>query len=37
MQIATGGPNVVSNPIGYAQYYSRSRDVVIRVYEILAA
>ena len=28
-----GGPNAVSNAIGYAEFYSRSHDAVIRVYE----
>jgi hypothetical protein len=28
-----GGPNAVSNAIGYAQFYSRSHDAVIRVYD----
>jgi hypothetical protein len=27
------GPNAVTNAIGYATYYSRSHDVVIRVYD----
>jgi hypothetical protein len=27
------GPNAVSNAIGYAQFYIRSHDVVIRVYD----
>jgi len=27
------GPNAVANAIGYAQFYSRSHDVVIRVYD----
>jgi hypothetical protein len=27
-----GGPNSASNAIGYAQFYSRSHDAVIRVY-----
>ena len=27
-----GEPNAVSNAIGYAQFYSRSHDAVIRVY-----
>jgi hypothetical protein len=27
-----GGPNAVSNAIGYAQHYSRSHHAVIRVY-----
>ena len=28
-----GGPNAVSNAIGYASQYSRSHDAVIRVYD----
>ena len=28
-----GGPNAVSNAIGYAQHYSRSHHAVIRVYD----
>ena len=28
-----GGPNAVSNAIGYAQHYSRSEGTVIRVYD----
>jgi hypothetical protein len=28
-----GGPNAVSNAIGYAQFYSRIHDAVIRVYD----
>ena len=28
-----GGPNAVSNAIGYASHYSRSHDAVIRVYD----
>jgi hypothetical protein len=28
-----GGPNAVSNAIGYAQHYSRSHDAVMRVYD----
>ncbi len=27
------GPHAVANAIGYAQFYSRSHDVVIRVYD----
>jgi len=26
------GPNAISNAIGYAEHFSRSRDAVIRVY-----
>jgi hypothetical protein len=28
-----GEPNTISNAIGYAQFYSRSHDAVIRVYD----
>jgi hypothetical protein len=28
-----GGPNAVANAIGYATFYSRSHDAVIRVYD----
>jgi len=28
-----GEPNAVSNAVGYAKFYSRSRDAVIRVYD----
>jgi hypothetical protein len=28
-----GGPNAVSNAIGYAKFYTRSHDAVIRVYD----
>jgi hypothetical protein len=28
-----GGPEAVSNAIGYASHYSRSHDAVIRVYD----
>ena len=28
-----GEPNAASNAIGYAKHYSRSHDVVIRVYD----
>jgi hypothetical protein len=28
-----GEPNAVSNAIGYAKFFSRSRDAVIRVYD----
>jgi hypothetical protein len=28
-----GKPHAVSNAIGYAKFYSRSHDVVIRVYD----
>ena len=28
-----GEPNAVSNAIGYAQFYSRSHDAVVRVYD----
>jgi len=29
-----GGPNAVSNAIGYAQHYSRAHNAVIRVYDV---
>ena len=29
------GPNAVSNAIGYAEHFSRSRHAVIRVYDAL--
>jgi hypothetical protein len=28
-----GGPNAISNAIGYAKFFSRSHDAVIRVYD----
>jgi hypothetical protein len=28
-----GEPNAISNAIGYAKFFSRSRDAVIRVYD----
>jgi hypothetical protein len=28
-----GGPNAIGNAIGYAQFYGRSHDAVIRVYD----
>jgi hypothetical protein len=28
-----GEPNAISNAIGYTQFYSRSHDTVIRVYD----
>jgi hypothetical protein len=28
-----GGPNAISNAIGYAMHRSRSHDVVVRVYD----
>ena len=28
-----GEPNAMANAIGYAQFYSRSHDAVIRVYD----
>jgi len=27
------GPNAISNAVGYANFYSRSHDAVIRVYD----
>jgi len=29
------GPNAVSNAIGFAKFYSRSNDAVIRVYDAI--
>ena len=29
-----GGENAASNAVSYAQHYSRSRDAVIRVYDL---
>ena len=28
-----GGPNAISNAVGYAEHFSRSHDAVIRVYD----
>jgi hypothetical protein len=28
-----GDPNAISNAVGYAKFYSRSHDAVIRVYD----
>jgi hypothetical protein len=28
-----GGPNAISNAIGYAEHFTRSHQVVIRVYD----
>jgi hypothetical protein len=28
-----GEPNLISNPVGYAKFFSRSHDTVIRVYD----
>jgi hypothetical protein len=28
-----GEPDAISNAIGYAKFYSRSHDVVIRIYD----
>jgi hypothetical protein len=28
-----GGPNAISNAVGYTKFYSRSHDAVIRVYD----
>jgi hypothetical protein len=28
-----GGPNAASNGVGYAKFFSRSRDAVIRVFD----
>jgi hypothetical protein len=30
------GPNAVANAIGYAKFYNRSHDAVIRVYDAAA-
>jgi len=32
-RLCYGGPNAISNAIGYAEHFSRSRDAVIRVYD----
>jgi hypothetical protein len=32
-RLSYGGPNAVSNAIGYAKFFSRSHDEVIRVYD----
>ena len=32
-QLWYGEPDAISNAIGYAKFYSRSRDAVIRVYD----
>ena len=32
-QLWYGGPNAISNAVDYAQFYSRSHDAVIRVYD----
>jgi hypothetical protein len=32
-RLFNGGPNAVSNAIGYAQHYSRSHNAVICVYD----
>ena len=32
-RLCYGEPNAVANAIGYAQFYSRSHDAVIRVYD----
>jgi len=31
-RLCYAGPNAISNAIGYANFYSRSHDAVIRVY-----
>jgi hypothetical protein len=33
-QLWYGEPNAISNAIGYAKFYSRSHDAVIRVYDV---
>ena len=30
-----GEPNAISNALGYAQFFSRSDDAVIRVYDVV--
>ena len=32
-RLCYAGPNAISNAIGYANFYSRSHDAAIRVYE----
>ena len=32
-RLSYGGPNAISNTIGYAKFYSRSHHAVIRVYD----
>ena len=32
-QLWYGEPNAITNAIGYAKFYSRSHDAVIRVYD----
>jgi len=32
-RLCYGGPNAISNAIGYAKFYSRSHHAVIRVYD----
>ena len=32
-QLWYGEPDAISNAVGYAKFYSRSRDAVIRVYD----
>jgi hypothetical protein len=32
-RLSYDGPNAISNAIGYAEFYSRSHDAVIRVYD----
>ena len=31
-RLCYGGPNAISNAIGYAEHFSRSHDAVIRIY-----
>ena len=31
-RLCYAGPNAISNAIGYANFYSRSHDAVVRVY-----
>jgi hypothetical protein len=32
-RLCYGGPNAISNAIGYAHHYSRSHDAVVRLYD----
>jgi tryptophan synthase beta subunit len=32
-RLCYGGPNAISNAVGYAEHFSRSHDAVIRVYD----
>jgi hypothetical protein len=33
VSVAHDQPNAISNAVGYAKFYSRSRDAMIRVYD----